>query len=91
MEQKIKNGKMDIMGINIDISQVLGQKIIDQYIAQLSDENIKEIMKYISSDLFSEQSVYNRETNDYVDKLVIKKREKISGEIIRKRRFQSEN
>ena len=33
MEQKIKNGKMDIMGINIDISQVLGQKIIDQYIA----------------------------------------------------------
>lgn len=76
MEQKIKNGKMDIMGINIDISQVLGQKIIDQYIAQLSDDNIKEIMKYISSDLFSEQSVYNRETNDYVDQLVIKKREK---------------
>ena len=33
-------------------------------------------MKYISSDLFSEQSVYNRETNDYVDKLVVKKREK---------------
>ena len=32
MEQKIENGKMDIMGINIDISQVLGQKIIDQYI-----------------------------------------------------------
>ena len=76
MEQKIENGKMDIMGINIDISQVLGQKIIDQYIAQLSDDNIKEIMKYISSDLFSEQSVYNRETNDYVDKLVVKKREK---------------
>lgn len=91
MEQKIENGKMDIMGINIDISQVLGQKIIDQYIAQLSDDNIKEIMKYISSDLFSKQSVYNRETNDYVDKLVVKKREKISGEIIRKRRFQSEN
>lgn len=78
MEQKIENGKMDIMGINIDISQVLGQKIIDQYIAQLSDDNIKEIMKYISSDLFSEQSVYNRETNDYVDKLVVKKREKKS-------------
>lgn len=78
MEQKIKNGKMDIMGINIDISQVLGQKIIDQYIAQLSDDNIKEIMKYISSDLFSEQSVYNRETNDYIDKLVVKKREKKS-------------
>ena len=76
MEQKIENGKMDIMGINIDISQVLGQKIIDQYIAQLSDDNIKEIMKYISSDLFSEQSVYNIETKDYVDKLVVKKREK---------------
>ena len=35
MSENIKDGKMDVMGINIDISQVLGQKIIDQYIAQM--------------------------------------------------------
>ena len=45
------------MGINIDISQVLGQKIVDQYIAQLSDEDMQTILSYISSDLFNETYV----------------------------------
>ena len=37
-ENKIKNGKVEVMGINIDISQILGDKIIDQYLAQLTQE-----------------------------------------------------
>ena len=36
-EEKINNGKFDVMGINIDISQVLGTKIVDQYLANLSE------------------------------------------------------
>ena len=57
MSENIKDGKMDVMGINIDISQVLGQKIVDQYIAQLSDEDMQTILSYISSDLFNETYV----------------------------------
>ncbi len=67
MSENIKDGKVEVMGINIDISQVLGQKIVDQYIAQLRDEDIETLMKYISEDLF---------TNGWDDKLVIKRREK---------------
>lgn len=76
MSEEIKNGKMEVMGINIDISQVLGEKIVDQYIAQLTEENMKTIMDYISSDLFSEISVYNYDINEMVKKLVVKERQK---------------
>ncbi len=76
MSENIKDGKMDVMGINIDISQVLGEKIIDQYIAQLNEENMEEIMKYISSDLFSSKFVYNFETGEKVKKFIVKEREK---------------
>lgn len=67
MSENIKDGKVEVMGINIDISQVLGEKIVNQYIAQLKDEDIKLLMKYISDDLF---------TSTYDDKLVVKKRKK---------------
>ena len=76
MSENIKDGKMDVMGINIDISQVLGQKIIDQYIAQMSDEDMKKILSYISNDLFNETSVYNYDTGETVKKLIIKERTK---------------
>ena len=76
MSEQINNGKLDVMGINIDISQVLGQKIVDQYIAQLTEEQMKAIMDYISSDLFSETSVYNYETHESVKKIIIKERKK---------------
>lgn len=76
----MENGKMDVMGINIDISQVLGQKIIDQYIAQLTDEDMKTIMDFISKDFFvkKSQSVFNYDTQQYDTKMVayVKEREK---------------
>lgn len=76
MSENIRDGKMDIMGVNIDISQVLGEKIVDQYLAQLTEENMQEILSYISSDLFKEDSIYNFETGEKVKKLVIKTRTK---------------
>lgn len=76
MNDKIENGKVEVMGINIDISQVLGQKIVDQYMAQLSDENVQKILSYISSDLFCETSVFNYETGKYVKNLTVKERNK---------------
>lgn len=76
MNENIKDGKMEVMGINIDISQVLGQKIIDQYIAQISDEDMQTILSYINSDLFDETSIYNYDTGETVKKLIIKERTK---------------
>jgi hypothetical protein len=76
MSEEIKNGKVDIMGINIDISQVLGQKIVDQYIAQLSEEDMHKIISYISNDLFEETSEYNYELRERVKTLKIKERKK---------------
>ncbi len=71
---------MDVMGINIDISQVLGQKIVDQYMAQLTEEDMQTVLDYISQDFFvkKNQSVFNYDTNKYDYKMVacVKEREK---------------
>lgn len=56
MSEEIKNGKMNVAGINIDISSVLGEKIVDQYLARLSEEDMKVILNYIESD-FLERNV----------------------------------
>lgn len=76
----MENGKMDVMGINIDISQVLGQKIVDQYMAQLTEEDMQTVLDYISQDFFvkKNQSVFNYDTNKYDYKMVacVKEREK---------------
>lgn len=76
----MENGKMDVMGINIDISQVLGQKIVDQYMAQLTEEDMQTVLDYISQDFFvkKNQNVFNYDTNKYDYKMVtcVKEREK---------------
>lgn len=76
----MENGKMDVMGINVDISQVLGEKIVDQYIAQLTEEDMGVIMDYISQDFLikKEQKKYNYDTSQYDTKMVayVKEREK---------------
>ena len=64
-ETKVEKGKLDLMGMNIDISQILGEKIIDQYIAQLSPEDMQKIMDHISSDLFETIKTKNWETGEF--------------------------
>lgn len=76
----MENGKIDVMGINIDISQVLGQKIVDQYMAQLTEEDMQTVLDYISQDFFvkKKQNIFNYDTNQYDYKMVacVKEREK---------------
>jgi len=80
MSEQIKDGKLEMMGINIDISQILGQKIVDQYIAQISEEDMQTIMDFITKDFFvkKRQSVFNYDTSQYDTKMVayVKEREK---------------
>jgi hypothetical protein len=76
----IENGKMDLMGINIDISQILGQKIIDQYIAQLTDKDMATIMDFISADFFvkKKEHIFDYDTAQYNTQTIayVKTREK---------------
>ena len=75
-ESGVKNGKLDVTGITIDISQLLGQKIVDQYITQLSPEDLQKVMDYISSDLFEPTSMYNYELHKHIDSIKVKQRAK---------------
>lgn len=69
----MENGKIDVMGINIDISQVLGQKIVDQYIAKLTEEDMNAVMDFISADFLvkKENKVFNYDTRQYDTNMVV--------------------
>lgn len=73
-QNEMKDGKVELMGMNIDITQILGQKIIDQYIAQITPEQMEDLMKYISANLFEEKKVW--EDGEYSIKFVVKQTEK---------------
>lgn len=76
MSEELKDGKMDLMGINIDISQVLGEKIVDQYLAQINEADMRKIFDYISSDLWKNTKVYDEKTGSMQDTLIVKTRTK---------------
>lgn len=75
-ENKLENGKINMMGVNIDISTILGGKIVDQYLAQLSDEDMQKIINYISADLFEQGSCYNTSVSKMVQELKVKEPKK---------------
>lgn len=68
--------KVNVMGIDINITQVLGEKIIDQYLAQLSEEDMQKIVNYISADLWDIHSRYDYDLQKNVQQKFIKEPEK---------------
>ena len=52
-------GQVNMMGINIDIASTIGGMLADQYIAQLTPENMKILMDFITQDLFKSESRYD--------------------------------
>ena len=75
MDEGLKNGKVNVMGINVDISSILGTKIVDQYLAQLKPEDVEKIMSYIQEDLFTQGWGYD-DKHDWVKMNKVKVREK---------------
>lgn len=69
-------GKVNVMGIDINITQVLGEKIIDQYLAQLSEEDMQKIINYISADLWDIHSRYDYDLQKNIQQKFIKEPEK---------------
>ena len=76
MAEGLENGKTKVMGIDVDISSILGEKIVDQYLAQLKPEDMETILKYIESDLFILAPHAYLGDGTYGPKLLVKQREK---------------
>ena len=50
--EKDKSVKVSALGIDVDISSILGEKIIDQVMARLTPEQMNELVDYVISNLF---------------------------------------
>ena len=46
-EMKIEGGKLNAMGMDINISEVIGSKIVDQWLAAISEDDMALILKAI--------------------------------------------
>lgn len=65
-ELQLYDGKLNAFGLDISISEIIGSKIVDQYMAKLSPEDIALIDKAIEEEMFD---------HDYSDqKYFVKKR-----------------
>lgn len=72
----MENGKLELAGMNIDISSIIGEKIVDQYLAQMSEEDMQTMINYITKDFFVRKDVFNYNTSKYDSKMVVAEREK---------------
>lgn len=59
MSEEIKDGKLNAFGMDINISDVIGEKIVDQWLARLTPEDINLILNVIEQEAFSHN--YNDE------------------------------
>lgn len=47
------NGNLNALGVDIKISDIIGEKIINQWMAQLSEEDMQSIFQQINAEIFS--------------------------------------
>lgn len=59
MSEEIKDGKLNAFGMDINISDVIGEKIVDQWLARLTPEDIELILNAVEQEAFSHN--YNDE------------------------------
>lgn len=52
-----KTGKINMLGVNLDIAATMGGILAEQYFAQIPETTIQELYDHISSDLFT-KSMY---------------------------------
>lgn len=53
MYEEIKDGKLNAFGMDINISDVIGEKIVDQWLARLTPEDINLVLDAIEKEAFS--------------------------------------
>ena len=55
-ESKIKNGKLNVMGVDVNISQTLGEMICNQYLSSISEEDMEKIINAVDRELFDKDA-----------------------------------
>lgn len=51
---ELKNGKeLNMMGVNINIAEILGDKIAKEWIANIDEDKIKKIIDFLTSEYFT--------------------------------------
>ena len=58
------NGKVSMMGMNIDINNVIGKNIVDQFMASLNEQEISDLNDQIKGKLFSLLTIYNSDNKE---------------------------
>lgn len=51
-EANIKDGKLNVMGVDVNISQTLGQMICSQYLSSISEEDMLKMLDFMDEDVF---------------------------------------
>lgn len=61
-EVKIEDGVLSTLGVDIKISDIIGEKLVNQWIARLSEDDMNVIFKAIDDEVFENQLYSDRLT-----------------------------
>ncbi len=83
MTPKIENGTMNLMGMQMKISDIIGDKLVDQFIATISPEQMESITKVLFDEVFEKvyRSEYDDSDGEYkrIESFEFKKEQKSEG------------
>lgn len=75
----VEHGKANILGVDVNIADILGDKLVNQYIAQMMPEQTQALFEFVSSDLFTTVREFD-EDGKAIDKIkVVSERRDIYG------------
>lgn len=78
----INNGNMNLMGMQVKISDIIGDKLVDQFMATISPEQMEEITKELFKEVFEEvvRKEFDTADNEYKNVKSVKfKKEQYTG------------
>lgn len=75
-ETKIRDPRnVNMLGVDVNIADILGDKLVNQYIAQMTPEQTEALFEYVSQDLFTVRKQI-KDNGDWVDKVEVRTKTK---------------
>lgn len=75
-ENKITDPRtVNMLGVDVNIADILGDKLVNQFVAQMTPEQTKALFDHVSQDLFTVRKQLN-ENGDWVEKIEIRTKRK---------------
>lgn len=75
-ENKIVDPRnVNMLGVDVNIADILGDKLVNQYIAQMTPEQMTALFEYVSQDLFTVRKQIT-ENGDWIEKIEVKTKRK---------------